>query len=100
MYDRLQREFREVVGTTAIIYDQTCATEKRRRRKALETRDPEAQSNMAIESTRYFFKVTIFWISRPAYAGFYFFAYFYVGLFLIFVVCSMFVLTSESSVVK
>lgn len=31
--DRLQREFREVAGTTAIIYDQTCATEKRRRRK-------------------------------------------------------------------
>ena len=32
-FDRLQREFREVAGTTAIIYDQTCATEKRRRRK-------------------------------------------------------------------
>ena len=31
--DRLQREFREIPGTTAIIYDQTCATEKRRRRK-------------------------------------------------------------------
>ncbi|MFZ2986941.1 indolepyruvate ferredoxin oxidoreductase family protein [Ideonella sp.] len=31
--DRLQREFREIQGTTAIIYDQTCATEKRRRRK-------------------------------------------------------------------
>ena len=31
--DRLQREFREITGTTAIIYDQTCATEKRRRRK-------------------------------------------------------------------
>jgi indolepyruvate ferredoxin oxidoreductase len=31
--DRLQRELREVPGTTAIIYDQTCATEKRRRRK-------------------------------------------------------------------
>jgi len=31
--DRLQREFRELKGTTAIIYDQTCATEKRRRRK-------------------------------------------------------------------
>jgi len=31
--DRIQREFREIVGTTAIIYDQTCATEKRRRRK-------------------------------------------------------------------
>ncbi len=31
--DRIQREFRELAGTTAIIYDQTCATEKRRRRK-------------------------------------------------------------------
>ncbi|MFT3812868.1 MAG: indolepyruvate ferredoxin oxidoreductase family protein [Acidovorax sp.] len=31
--DRIQREFREIAGCTAIIYDQTCATEKRRRRK-------------------------------------------------------------------
>lgn len=31
--DRIQREFRELTGTTIIIYDQTCATEKRRRRK-------------------------------------------------------------------
>jgi indolepyruvate ferredoxin oxidoreductase len=31
--DVVQREFREISGTTAIIYDQTCATEKRRRRK-------------------------------------------------------------------
>jgi indolepyruvate ferredoxin oxidoreductase len=31
--DRLQREFREIKGTSIIIYDQTCATEKRRRRK-------------------------------------------------------------------
>ncbi len=31
--DVLQRQFREVRGTTVIIYDQTCATEKRRRRK-------------------------------------------------------------------
>jgi len=31
--DRIQREFRELKGATAIIYDQTCATEKRRRRK-------------------------------------------------------------------
>ena len=31
--DRIQREFREIQGTTVIIYDQTCATEKRRRRK-------------------------------------------------------------------
>ena len=31
--DALQRQFREIPGTTCIIYDQTCATEKRRRRK-------------------------------------------------------------------
>ena len=31
--DAIQREFREIEGTTVIIYDQTCATEKRRRRK-------------------------------------------------------------------
>jgi indolepyruvate ferredoxin oxidoreductase len=31
--DRIQRKFREIKGTTVIIYDQTCATEKRRRRK-------------------------------------------------------------------
>jgi len=31
--DRIQRELRETAGTTVIIYDQTCATEKRRRRK-------------------------------------------------------------------
>ncbi|RQP23998.1 indolepyruvate ferredoxin oxidoreductase family protein [Piscinibacter terrae] len=31
--DRIQREYREIKGCTAIIYDQTCATEKRRRRK-------------------------------------------------------------------
>jgi indolepyruvate ferredoxin oxidoreductase len=31
--DRIQRAFRELKGCTVIIYDQTCATEKRRRRK-------------------------------------------------------------------
>ncbi len=31
--DRIQRELREIKGTTALIYDQVCATEKRRRRK-------------------------------------------------------------------
>src|SRR5688572_22400922 len=39
--DRIQREFREIKGTTAIIYDQTCATEKRRRRKRGKMVDPE-----------------------------------------------------------
>ncbi|MDQ3059016.1 MAG: indolepyruvate ferredoxin oxidoreductase family protein [Pseudomonadota bacterium] len=38
--DRLQREFRELKGTTVIIYDQTCATEKRRRRKRGTLADP------------------------------------------------------------
>jgi indolepyruvate ferredoxin oxidoreductase len=38
--DRIQREFREIRGTTAIIYDQTCATEKRRRRKRGTLVDP------------------------------------------------------------
>jgi indolepyruvate ferredoxin oxidoreductase len=32
-YDRVQREMREIDGTSVIIYDQTCAAEKRRRRK-------------------------------------------------------------------
>jgi len=39
--DRIQREFRELQGTTVIIYDQTCATEKRRRRKRGKLADPE-----------------------------------------------------------
>jgi len=38
--DRIQREFREIKGTTVIIYDQTCATEKRRRRKRGTMADP------------------------------------------------------------
>ncbi len=38
--DTLQRQFRELTGTTAIIYDQTCATEKRRRRKRGKLVDP------------------------------------------------------------
>ena len=38
--DRIQRELRELKGTTVIIYDQTCATEKRRRRKRGKMVDP------------------------------------------------------------
>ncbi len=38
--DRIQREMRVILGTTVIIYDQTCATEKRRRRKRGTMVDP------------------------------------------------------------
>jgi indolepyruvate ferredoxin oxidoreductase len=38
--DAVQRELREVAGVTLLIYDQTCAAEKRRRRKKGELADP------------------------------------------------------------
>jgi len=38
--DQVQKELREVKGISAIIYDQTCASEKRRRRKRNEYPDP------------------------------------------------------------
>ncbi|MDE2611436.1 MAG: indolepyruvate ferredoxin oxidoreductase family protein, partial [Burkholderiales bacterium] len=38
--DAVQRQLREVPGTTILIYDQTCATEKRRRRKRGTYPDP------------------------------------------------------------
>ncbi len=38
--DAVQRELRELPGVTVIIYDQTCAAEKRRRRKKGEFPDP------------------------------------------------------------
>ena len=38
--DEMQRELREISGTTILIYDQTCATEKRRRRKRGAYPDP------------------------------------------------------------
>jgi indolepyruvate ferredoxin oxidoreductase len=38
--DAVQRELREIAGTTVLIYDQTCATEKRRRRKRGTYPDP------------------------------------------------------------
>src|SRR6267142_312692 len=38
--DKVQRELREMPGVSALIYDQTCASEKRRRRKRNEYPDP------------------------------------------------------------
>ncbi|AOK57919.1 indolepyruvate ferredoxin oxidoreductase family protein [Burkholderia ubonensis] len=38
--DGVQRELREIEGTTILVYDQTCATEKRRRRKRGAYPDP------------------------------------------------------------
>ncbi len=39
-FDRIQRELREVSGTSVLIYIQTCAAEKRRRRKKAQFPDP------------------------------------------------------------
>jgi len=39
--ERLQRELRELQGVSAIVYEQTCAAEKRRRRKRGLVADPE-----------------------------------------------------------
>ena len=38
--DAVQRELREIKGVTILIYEQTCATEKRRRRKRGKLEDP------------------------------------------------------------
>ncbi len=38
--DEVQRELRAIKGVTVLIYEQTCATEKRRRRKRGEAEDP------------------------------------------------------------
>jgi indolepyruvate ferredoxin oxidoreductase len=42
--DALQRELREHKGVSVIIYDQTCATEKRRRRKRGKLEDPSKRA--------------------------------------------------------
>ncbi|HWT36098.1 MAG TPA: indolepyruvate ferredoxin oxidoreductase family protein, partial [Paraburkholderia sp.] len=39
--DKVQRELRDIDGVTVLIYDQTCAAEKRRRRKKGEFPDPD-----------------------------------------------------------
>ncbi|CAN7202435.1 indolepyruvate ferredoxin oxidoreductase family protein [Phenylobacterium sp. LjRoot225] len=39
--DEVQRELRETPGVTAVVYDQTCANEKRRRRKRGMAADPD-----------------------------------------------------------
>ena len=42
--DKVQRELREIKGTTILIYDQTCAAEKRRRRKRGTFPDPSKRA--------------------------------------------------------
>lgn len=48
--DQLQREFRQISGTTVIVYDQVCAAEKRRRRK---------RGSMPLSPTRVFINADV-----------------------------------------
>ena len=41
LLDTVQRELREIAGVSAIVYEQTCAAEKRRRRKRKQLPDPD-----------------------------------------------------------
>ena len=41
--DAVQRELREYDGVSVLIYDQVCATEKRRRRKRGKMAQPDAE---------------------------------------------------------
>jgi indolepyruvate ferredoxin oxidoreductase len=42
--DQVQKDLREVEGTTVLLYDQTCAAEKRRRRKRGQFPDPDRRA--------------------------------------------------------
>lgn len=44
LLDQVQRKCRETAGVTVLIYDQTCASEKRRRRKRNEYPDPPVRA--------------------------------------------------------
>ncbi len=44
--DAVQRELREIKGVSILIYDQTCAAEKRRRRKKAEYPDPNKRMSI------------------------------------------------------
>ena len=50
--DRVQRELREVAGVSALIYEQTCAAEKRRRRKRDTYPDPARSEAATAELKR------------------------------------------------